>query len=459
MRSITYLNNYWSIYNEFIKYFSDLKFRRIPLALIPNFYQLLDQELMDEMDDEEFVENYLECNLDEHMIQPEFDKYLNEIIIPIIDKPGKLLIHKRYSKLEQYNFKIFDPKNTIILGKNSGMSLYNIPMRYFEKVKLDTDGYMDEANRLFEKYKDHRVFGNTFFKEKVLKQIPVIINLIESCFRFYEDNNIGCVLVGTTEDSISRSLVIVGRMMGIPSLCMQHGLITGEEAFLPIFANKMCINGFYDEDLLLNKGVVQGQYEITGHPRFDVISNDNRVLSKNLFFKKYNLDLSKKTIFIATQHFAPNHWDEFIEKIEKEMDVQIIIKPHPVEVKRGVDTHYKDLAKEYPQVKIISEHSALYDIIGNVDLGLVVSSTVGIEIMLFNKPLIVMKNDRYDFYDGLGYMSVGDTDELIGLVKGLLTSNKQYKNALDNMQSFLDYIYPQRLSGIKLKKIIDKYIL
>ncbi|OHY73451.1 hypothetical protein BCV52_26600 [Priestia aryabhattai] len=40
-----YLLNYWTLYKEFINIFKELKFKQIPLALISNFYNYIDQNL------------------------------------------------------------------------------------------------------------------------------------------------------------------------------------------------------------------------------------------------------------------------------------------------------------------------------------------------------------------------------------------------------------------------------
>lgn len=66
-----YLSNYWSLYSEFIHVTKDLKYRNIPIALMTNFYQQIDDELRSDMGSKEFAMQLKHSSIKEqHQIQP-----------------------------------------------------------------------------------------------------------------------------------------------------------------------------------------------------------------------------------------------------------------------------------------------------------------------------------------------------------------------------------------------------
>lgn len=458
----TYLKNYWSLYGEFVREFIELKYQDIPLALMVNFYRLLDKKLVLEMDNIRF-EKYLKHVIEKKEIQPTFDEFLQPIyqFEERINKEGALLVNHRYLKFNGDLFNhCFDKENTIIFNEREcSQKIFGFTTHsrqgYREDISQITEKLIHDAKRLFSKRTKHRVFNNKFFYDEFIRLIPEMVDMISSIENYFNNNKISCIVVGTTEDIISRTIAVVGAKHGVPSICLQHGLITGEEAYMPIFANKFAIYGHYDEDLLMAMGAKKEQLVVIGHPRFDEVYTRAHC-SRQELCEKYDLDPSKKIILIATQPFNPTYWDAFIKGILKEQDFNIIIKPHPYELTKKQYSHYQELAEEHSGIKVMIEvKTNLYDLISNADLGLVYCSTVGLEIMMFNKPLCVLKDDCYDFYEGLGDMLFYDVEPLIAYVARIFSSNQTYSNALENTKRFLDYVYPQKMSCEKLAILIQ----
>ena len=61
----------------------------------------------------------------------------------------------------------------------------------------------------------------------------------------FKEQVISGVIVGTTEDIASRALTFLSKSEGIPSYCLQHGAIMGEEASLQFSLQ----NRLYMEDM------------------------------------------------------------------------------------------------------------------------------------------------------------------------------------------------------------------
>lgn len=459
-----YLDNYWSLYNEFINEFKDIKYQDIPVALLYNFYQLLGPEVRDEMLKKDFTDKHLKYGVNESEIQPTFDKHIKEISgdRDLIISDGKILLSRLYLKFTENNYKKLDPEETLIFGFNVHYDeLWDIPVERYSNYKLDASEdielLLEEMTERFSNYHDHKVFSDEYFIERTLKTLPAIINTFASVENFLTINpNISVIVVGTTEDVLSRSLVLLGLKQGLPSICMQHGLITGEEAYLPIFATKMAIYGGLDRDLLLSKGARQEQLAITGHPRFDDVYESEHY-TKETLCEEYDLDIDKKIIFIATQPFNPNLWDEFVEGILERHDVQILIKPHPIEIKRETLDSYLELEERFENVRVIKKNVAkFYNILNNIYIGLIKSSTAGIEMLMFNKVLCVMKVDDYDYYDNVGESVFEESRYLIEYVSKLLNSNLAYMAAQKSTHKFLDLAYPKKISMDEVIEVINE---
>ncbi len=151
----------------------------------------------------------------------------------------------------------------------------------------------------------------------------------------------------------------------------------------------------------------------------DVFNSEKQDLSKIL-----NIDSSKKNIFLFTNLF----WDvgisdssklykgvidwviDTIKIIQENPNINLYIKPHPVEVfdttpsKKGVIQfildHFKHLPKNIfiidPKLKIKT-----YDLFEFIDLGIVYNGTVGIEMLFNNIPIIVTGKAPYSYLNSV----------------------------------------------------------
>ena len=116
----TYLKNYWTIYREFIETFKNFTFKDIPISLLTNFYQHIDQDLKSKMEADNFPISEKHPELKQEMIQPYFEKWLAKSDHPSTKKPkdGKILINFDYTRIPETCYQtLFNPKKTIILSR------------------------------------------------------------------------------------------------------------------------------------------------------------------------------------------------------------------------------------------------------------------------------------------------------------------------------------------------------
>ncbi|MED3281620.1 spore coat protein, partial [Bacillus thuringiensis] len=71
-----YLKNYWLLNLEYINIFSRLKQYNIPLPLLSNFYQYLDEDIKNKMKDNNFYKQLSIEPIAETQLQLEFEKIM-----------------------------------------------------------------------------------------------------------------------------------------------------------------------------------------------------------------------------------------------------------------------------------------------------------------------------------------------------------------------------------------------
>ncbi|MDR7246587.1 capsular polysaccharide export protein, LipB/KpsS family [Priestia megaterium] len=462
-----YLRNYWLLYFEFVRAFENVKYNNISLALLPNFYQYLDDNLKLEMKKSTFI-NKLKIDdehVDEGQIQPYFEKRLNTITVPLTPPPinGKVLFNINYLRFPKEIFtKYVNPKNSVVLAKSHEYK--GIPGHSIDNYKRDVQDEIKnailEVKQVFESYTNHPLFNNDSFQLKFISNIPLMIESLAATHRYFNLVSISCVIVGTTEDLISRILTIVAATKGIPSICLQHGLIMGEEAYLPVFSSKQAVYGEYEKQWYIKKGVNKNRIEIVGHPRFDRIFFEKKPsinLIQNII--KNNSNQKKKNILIITQPHCGSIWEELVDVLAQNESLNIIIKPHPWELreKSGLLTFYQNLESKYRSVNVVlSKGVDLYDIIQNVDMVVVKSSTVGLESLLIGKPVVTLNDDFIDYYEELGVFTKKNAKDLASLIIMYFQSKELQHEFEEKRKTFLLNNYPQKLAGEKLVDLIYK---
>lgn len=459
-----YLENYWSLFLDFIDAFADLTYNNITLPILANFYQYLDNTLKQEMTRSDF-KNYLSRkSLENGQIQAQFERWLSPLKQPSITEPsqGKVLLNFDYLRFSQSSYSYFSPKKTVIFARFDKKEHLGIPVHCIKHYRVDVqqiaDKLVKKAKGIFLSLNTHPVFNNQYLRNTFLNKIPLMVEQIAAVNRYFHKNPTSCTIVGTTEDLISRILTIIATGKGIPSICLQHGLLGGPEAFLPVFSTKVAVYGQYEKDWYIERGLPEDRIAITGHPRFDDIFMQNH-LSRTDFQKKYNLNPQKKYVLLATQPGNILLWIKLIEILAKQPEIEVIIKPHPWELSRGPDRigSYELYSQKYQSVKLILKKGAnLYDILPHADIVVVNLSTAGLEAILFRKPLFILSDTPFDYYDKLKDFTSSNPTKLAQLITRFFKDYQLQQLANNKTNEFLAYAYPQNMSTISLLKEINK---
>ncbi|WP_066051366.1 CDP-glycerol glycerophosphotransferase family protein [Robertmurraya korlensis] len=463
----TYLNNYWSLYSEFINVFKNMKYRNIPIALLTNFYQQINDELRLEMEKEDFSLKLKYSSIHEKReIQPFFDKILRPIRIPIKNQPkGKVVVNSDYTRLPEKTFTdYFRKEKTIIISRSKKPELFGISNEYIGKFKRETNGHSAQlvktASRILTKYKDHPALGNSYFANTFIKRIPTIVDAIETAVTFYQEVQTSILVIGTTEDVVSRAWAMVGSMYGIPSICLQHGILMGEEAFIPVFSSHVAVYGDYEKQWYMTRGLQENRIEIIGHPRYDHLFTKIQDLKVN--GSKSHLNPSKIQLLITTgPNLDASKLTSFIAELNLSERYQILLKPHPWELAKNRTSLYTELQKKYNFLQVITDRKIdTNELIMNSDAVISSLSTVALEAMILNKPVFIyyfiQSNREYDYFNGLGNYVQRDPKELVKMINSYFQEDEERKQYEHMRIKFLESSYSVSNASSELVKSIEK---
>lgn len=461
-----YLRNYWNLFRDFTEEFRELIYKRIPLPLLTNFYKYLPDEIRENMRKPDFRQHLQMKIRRAEDIHAAFEIFTTPLKKPtVFGIRGVTLVNADYVRFRSENFmQCFDRQKTILIGRGGPQELHSLPLYNINDYSSNVTGVVkrieQKAMRLFAVRRKHPVFGHHRFRSAFLHDLPTMMQYLTAASRLFDKLPVSSVVVGTTEDLLSRILVLTAAGRGIPSLCLQHGLIMGEEAYLPVFATRMGVYGPYELDWYSKHGVPRSRLLITGHPRYDIVRCQYPIPRMNLL-GGIGLNGSGKvrTVLVATQPGGgPERWLRLIQRLSGLYAFQVIVKPHPLEISRGTTAAYKTVYKAFPTVRVIEGNIQLNDWIAAVDAVIVETSTVGLEGMLHSKPVFVLEGrqiDReYDYYDRLGPHVSSDPIELADRIRTVLGSGGKSAIAREVRRRFLKGAYPLALSAPVIAKLI-----
>ncbi|WP_077624234.1 hypothetical protein [Sediminibacillus massiliensis] len=471
----TYMKNYWSLYLDFIKDFESLKYKGFSLSYLIHLPSLIrnNKNLWESLSNEEFSANFKNQVKNQKQVQSVFNKYVRfHKKRPLVkNKNGKVVIN--YDTILRFPKKTYQEhfkrsKTMIVMAgvKNAkkktvhrvAKNVHNLPVKYLSDYPINTRKAImqvqSRARAIIKSHKGHHLYQDKMFQALLNKKIMETINRIDQSILFLEEVSTSCLILSSTHSYIARILALCAAEKGIPTICMQHGIVGNEFGYIPKIATVDAVYGDFERDWFLQRGAPEGSVEVIGHPRFDQAFGFPNI-SRSKLYKQLGLDKSKKTIMIVVR--GNRNMDKYrllIKTICQKLDVNILIKDFP-----GSSPH--PLTSEFPTA-YSTQSFDLYDLLPHVDCVVSYASTVGLEAMLANKPVFIL------------YTNIPSYSGYYNNLKDLVQSNPQtlgeqvirYFHDPDcrgyvdlTRQNFLKYAYPDsELSGVRLRKLINRLI-
>ncbi|WP_085992733.1 hypothetical protein [Oceanobacillus senegalensis] len=339
-------------------------------------------------------------------------------------------------------------KRPVLKKKRTSYNLNN----YVVDTRVAVTKVQNQARLIFKRLKKHHLYKDKEFQNWLLNTIKTVINYIEMTINFLNDVSPSCIIVSTTHSIVNRVLTVVASEKGIPTICMQHGIISSEIGYIPKIATIDAVYGHFERNWYIKRGAPIHSVEIIGHPRFDQISTRSKITRKT-FEKKLGLSSNRKTIMIAVRNNDDiDKWQTFIQRVSRKINLNILIKNYPSKTPHV-------LTKKFPFVHSTQDYH-IYDIFPNVDAVIAYSSTVGLEAMIAGKPVFILNKSfpgHTGYYNRLGDLVQTDPRVLATqMIKYF--KNRQFRVYTENKRKkFLNYAYPGLSNSEKrLKNLINR---
>ncbi|WP_101845755.1 hypothetical protein [Halobacillus sp. Marseille-P3879] len=445
-----YEKNYWALYFDFIELFSKEAPKGYPLVLLSHFYEHIKKipALHTALKKETFERRLIHRLETEEQVQKFFEEYFPNGERKMVK--GKIALHDHLLRFPPSVMNQFPPAHTLLI-KNKSRSKKEksgIPILSLKDYEQETEEmekeYKEAWYRLFSKHSNHPLIGNAVFKKRLIKELPRLLQAVFAAESVMQKEKLNVLVLGTTNSCESRALALSARKYGIPSVCMQHGIIGLEFGYLPKAADYLAVYGHYELDWYIRKGIPADEIRITGHPRFDEIKNQ-----KTAPLSKLGFNPRKATILFIHHHEEVSVPRAIIQSLTEYDTFQLIVKA------RGNPKEITKLQKMYPSVQL-SAGIGLYDLIAAADIVVSYPSTVVLESLIANKPVFIWNIPGEPLpacFDSLQEMV---HDHPVTLVKHILHHFREKKGIIKT--EFLARHYPLELQQKKSTDVLLKLI-
>lgn len=253
-----------------------------------------------------------------------------------------------------------------------------------------------------------------------------------------------------------KSILDAAKQNGLYTFGIQHGIIhnlqpnyhfTSNDKKRNVTTDSTLIWGKYWENTLYNQAnYPENSLKITGFIRTDIIPKLKYAEDQKLF----GIKADEQMIVFASQPIKDADmrkrvaFDVF-SGVKNLKHCRLVVKLHPSEM--NDINYYLDIADEAGCSNVIINGTIdLYLIISKADIVITSFSTVGLESVFFNKPLITidpLKQDIQNYYkDKIAFQASNDkelSDHIQGILDGSLSFDQEiYNNYLSNQVYMID---------------------
>lgn len=234
-----------------------------------------------------------------------------------------------------------------------------------------------------------------------------------------DKENIDTVIINQDSVGYNKILTLLCKQKDIRSICFQHGLTPDiPELYSKFYSDEVFVWGEREKEFYKRTAIAEeARMRLTGDPFLENLRH--RKFDKADVCQKLNLDPHRKIILFACERYINiylpyirlstyNKNLDFVTSVFSGLkDMQLVVR---AKVEDAYNNSYggfkfkRQIVEKNNQGNIIIDsQSNIYDLLYICDAAIVTISTIGLEAMLFKKPVIVMNLD--DSRDDAGYVS------------------------------------------------------
>jgi UDP-N-acetylglucosamine 2-epimerase len=306
-----------------------------------------------------------------------------------------------------------------------------------------------------------------------------MVEYIEMAKRMIEEEKPDLILIVNELGDFERALVVAGKLNGVPTLSVQHGIITPtpggymythdeispersvKSPYCPI-PDRTALYGHYHKDLLTKVSAYpEDSVVVTGQPRYDILYHANKIYDKEEFLKRYKINPNHKIVLWATQcHGLSNeenikNFKAVFETMQNIKNATLIIKQHPGEGEKYTKMIEKYLSTYKISAVVTPKSSDTYELLFVCDLMMTKNSTTAMEAIALNKPVIVLnlsgEPDVVDYVEQGVALGVYKEDDLKPAIEKLLKDDAELAK---NRGRYIEkYLY--KIDGKATERVVN----
>lgn len=314
----------------------------------------------------------------------------------------------------------------------------------------------DENFRNIFKYKDISIWEivEEWVSGFFLEDIPRVISNINRLDRLLKARSIKNAVVRNDLKELERTIVFTLHSAKIPSLHLQHGVLAESNGDNILAVDKFAAWGKASIDWYAKYGNPPDKFVITGNSHFDMLKRWQPKFSRQELFERLHLDEAKTTVLFATQQINKfsSFWtddlflvmaDKILNAMRKFDSRQLVIKADP----------YEDLRPYENMIKVVPYNNAaavrdidIYTLIYFSDIVITLDSTVALEAMVFDKPVITLnltkRADRVPYAASCAALGVYRAEDISAAIENVFNDEGLRQQLASGRKKFIyDYAY------------------
>lgn len=294
------------------------------------------------------------------------------------------------------------------------------------------------------------------------KRIGEIKNYLEIIEKVIDREKPKIIVVMNDRYWSSRGIIEIGKVKNIPTVGIQDAIGADVPQSWIVSADKLAIYGNYMKEMLVKKGVLESRLVITGDPRYDYISCCQNGFKKEEVYQQLNIDIQKKIIVFASQlhGFKYEENKKLFCGLSRAMlslpTVQLVVKLHPFDFPEIVN---KITSEVDTNNIIIIKDIDLHKLLNTCEILMTVCSTVALEAMILNKPVIIVnltnKSDLVPYVNKGAALGIYKEEDIANGIKMIMEDSNNIKSQIMLNQKKFIFDYAYKVDGKSSRRIVD----
>lgn len=301
-----------------------------------------------------------------------------------------------------------------------------------------------------------------FFEESFLRTLRIMENIKY----LHNKKTIRYIALRADGRQTEKAIITAAEKEDIPTLYITHGVLAENNCHDVLYCRKTAVWGKADFERYVSLGNGENRLVITGSPKYDRIFSKASTGSKFKTCESLCLDPAKKIVVFATQpvtRFSSYRTrDEnrvLLESVLKAMKefpgTQLVVKLHPFD--SGI--MYNKVLNEYGGKRtIIVKDVDIFELISICDALITFSSTVGLEAMILDKPVITVnlgkRKDVLPFAERGAALGVYREEDISKALRAALEDEAVQGQLSEGSKKIVAY-YVHKLDGRSSERVVN----